>query len=316
MVFDGRLPSKTRQNRRIYENGSRQVIDAIEGNVIRFQSGLCLATDDGRVRQGDALTSYKAQGTSRLEMIRVEDNQSLKVMVNREDLYVAFTRHRATARMFVEDIEVFQTVANRSGAEKSLAQCDSQQIEASEAMMIQIPNQSFEDEAKSWYTRAKEAEQRGLWSDVRRNKAHGDRCVQLDRLQKAYEAGDQKTAEGLIKKDGISELEARVARDRAGLITQAGTGKQMREAIQSLHPNDPKRQRIQNSREYMAARLMEIRANEGRAMTMEEALSKFPHLPTTKRRHPRTIMQRVKQVVRPMKTKASAIKREPVSRAL
>jgi conjugative relaxase-like TrwC/TraI family protein len=253
------LTARIKQNRRIYENGSRQVIDAIEGNLIRFQSGLCLATDDGRVRQGDALTSYKAQGTSRLEMIRVEDNQSVRAMVNREDLYVAFTRHRATARMFVENIEVFQTVANRSCAEKSPVHYDSPQIEPSEAIMIQIPNQSFEDEAKSWYTRAKGAEQRGLWSDVRRNKAHGDRCVQLDRLQKAYETGDQKTAEGLIKKGGISELEARVTRDRAALAIQASTGKQMREAIQSLHPNDPKRQRIQNSREYMAARLMEIR---------------------------------------------------------
>jgi hypothetical protein len=216
--------------------------------------------------------------------------------------------------MFVEDIESLRSVANRSGAESEAASNPFRQFEPSEAEMI--PNQSFKDEAKSWYTRAKEAEQRGLWSDVRRNKAHGDRCMQLDRLQKAYEAGDQKTAEDLIKKGGISELEARVTRDRAALAIQASTGKQMREAIQNLHPNDPKRQRIQNSREYMAARLMEVRASEGRAMTMEEALSKFSHLPTAKRDRPRRIVQRVKQVFGPMKTKAPAINREPVSRAL
>jgi len=35
-------------------------------------------------------------------------------MANREDLHVAFTRHRAAARMFVQDIEVLRRTANRS----------------------------------------------------------------------------------------------------------------------------------------------------------------------------------------------------------
>jgi hypothetical protein len=73
-----------------------------------------LDLQDGRVRQGDALTTYKAQGASRTEMIRVEDNRSLNAMANREDLHVAFTRHRATARMFVQDVEVLRKTANRS----------------------------------------------------------------------------------------------------------------------------------------------------------------------------------------------------------
>ena len=47
-------------------------------------------------------------------MIRVEDNRSLIVMANREDLHVAFTRHRADARMFVQDVNVLRRVANRS----------------------------------------------------------------------------------------------------------------------------------------------------------------------------------------------------------
>ena len=47
-------------------------------------------------------------------MIRVEDNSSLLAMANREDLHVAFTRHRASARMFVQDISVLRQVANRS----------------------------------------------------------------------------------------------------------------------------------------------------------------------------------------------------------
>ena len=47
-------------------------------------------------------------------MIRVEDNLSLLAMANREDLHVAFTRHRANAQMFVQDIGVLRQVANRS----------------------------------------------------------------------------------------------------------------------------------------------------------------------------------------------------------
>src|ERR1700757_1889828 len=81
---------------------------------MRFESGLELRLDDGRVRQGDAVTTYKAQGASKTEMIRVEDNRSLLAMANREDLHVAFTRHRVSARMFVQDLNELRRMANRS----------------------------------------------------------------------------------------------------------------------------------------------------------------------------------------------------------
>jgi hypothetical protein len=71
------LTQKVKADRKTYENGSRQRIAAIEGEKIRFDSGLELRLEDGRVRQGDAVTTYKAQGASKTEMIRVEDNRSL-----------------------------------------------------------------------------------------------------------------------------------------------------------------------------------------------------------------------------------------------
>jgi len=108
------LTQKIKADGKVYENGSRQTIEAIDGEEMRFESGLGLRLDDGRVRQGDAVTTYKAQGASKTEMIRVEDNRSLLAMANREDLHVAFTRHRANARMFVQDISVLRQVANRS----------------------------------------------------------------------------------------------------------------------------------------------------------------------------------------------------------
>jgi hypothetical protein len=108
------LTQKIKADGKVYENGSRQTIAAINGEEMRFESGLELRLDDGRVRQGDAVTTYKAQGASKTEMIRVEDNRSLLAMANREDLHVAFARHRANARMFVQDISVLRQVANRS----------------------------------------------------------------------------------------------------------------------------------------------------------------------------------------------------------
>src|SRR5260221_2007964 len=108
------LTQKIEADGKVYENGSRQMIAAIERDQMRFESGLELKLNDGRVRQGDAVTTYKAQGASKTEMIRVEDNRSLAAMANREDLHVAFTRHRARARMYVQDINVLRRVANRS----------------------------------------------------------------------------------------------------------------------------------------------------------------------------------------------------------
>jgi conjugative relaxase-like TrwC/TraI family protein len=108
------LTQKIKADGKVHENGSRQMIAAIEEDRMRFESGLELKLDDGRVRQGDAVTTYKAQGASKTEMIRVEDNRSLAAMANREDLHVAFTRHRAGGRMYVQDINVLRRVVNRS----------------------------------------------------------------------------------------------------------------------------------------------------------------------------------------------------------
>src|ERR1700741_3660132 len=108
------LTQKIKADGKAYENGSRQTITAIEGDKIRFESGLELRLDDGPVRQGAAVTTYQAQGAGKAEMIRVEDNRSLLAMANREDLHVAFARHRDEARMFVQGIDILRELANRS----------------------------------------------------------------------------------------------------------------------------------------------------------------------------------------------------------
>jgi hypothetical protein len=115
------LTAKIKQHGKVYENGSRQIIRSIENERIRFCSGLVLSQQDGRVRQGDVVTTYKSQGSSKLDMIRFEDNQSLRAMAGQEELRVGFTRHRATARIFVESLDVLREIATRSQQEKPIA---------------------------------------------------------------------------------------------------------------------------------------------------------------------------------------------------
>ncbi len=166
------LTEKIKQNGKVYENGSRQTIALIDDGKVRFKSGLELDLHDGRVRQGDAVTTYKAQGASRTEMIRIEDNRSLNAMANREDLHVAFTRHRATARMFVQDIEVLRRTANRSIIDQVTAR-DLEAV-ARRNRIEQIVERAFE-QARRIAQRVKSTAQRRheLISELRFKKQQG-----------------------------------------------------------------------------------------------------------------------------------------------
>jgi hypothetical protein len=156
------LTQKIKADGKAYENGSRQTITAIEGDKIRFESGLELRLDDGRVRQGDAVTTYKAQGASKAEMIRVEDNRSLLAMANREDLHVAFTRHRDQARMFVQDIDILRQVANRSLIKDVMARdLETRKITSFVERMEALLTQAW-DLAKRMATKAARGEQQRL----------------------------------------------------------------------------------------------------------------------------------------------------------
>jgi hypothetical protein len=115
------LTAKIKQNGKLYENGSRQTIQSIDDGKIRFRLGLVLSTEDGRISQGDVIATYKSQGSSKLDMIRFEDNRSLRAMTGQEDLHVGFTRHRATAKMFVESREMLRKIAGRSQSIGALA---------------------------------------------------------------------------------------------------------------------------------------------------------------------------------------------------
>ena len=96
-----------------FERNSRHQIKKIAGGFVTFDTGLKLATQDGRLRQGDVLTVDKAQGAKGKHVLWVEDNRSLVAMGNRRDAHVGFTRHVEKLEVMVESIDLFRETAKR-----------------------------------------------------------------------------------------------------------------------------------------------------------------------------------------------------------
>jgi conjugative relaxase-like TrwC/TraI family protein len=97
------LQEKIKQGDRIFEKGSRQMITHVSGGTVHFASGLKLHVNDGRVRQGDCLTDYKAQGIKGVEVRGIEDNGSAMAMANKEAFHVKGTRHVRNLVLHVEN---------------------------------------------------------------------------------------------------------------------------------------------------------------------------------------------------------------------
>jgi len=119
-------------------------------------------------------------------MIRVEDNRSLNAMANREDLHVAFTRHRATARMFVQDIEVLRKTANRSIIDQVTAR-DLEPI-AGENRIEQMVERAFE-QARRFAQRVTRAMRRR--HELIRELRLGRRRIQTQRLAQDQKRGSK-----------------------------------------------------------------------------------------------------------------------------
>jgi len=107
------LTEKIQTGRHIHEKNSRHRIEAIKGDQLRFDSGLQLHRLDGRLRQGDVLTTDKAQGAKGSEVLWVEDSRSLVAMADRRTAHVGFTRHVEKLAVLVENIELFKEAAGR-----------------------------------------------------------------------------------------------------------------------------------------------------------------------------------------------------------
>ena len=113
------LQEKIRQGDRIFEKGSRQTIVQVNGDTVHFESGLQLRVNDGRFRQGDCLTDYKAQGIKGAQVRGIEDNSSAMAMANKEAFHVKGTRHVQNLILHVENKGLYVEAIQRSNVKFS-----------------------------------------------------------------------------------------------------------------------------------------------------------------------------------------------------
>jgi conjugative relaxase-like TrwC/TraI family protein len=118
------LQEKVKQDGRTFEKGSRQTISHVSGGTVHFTSGLKLNVADGRVRQGDCLTDYRAQGIKGAEVRGIEDNGSAMAMANKEAFHVKGTRHVQNLTLHVENKGLYIEAIQRSNVKFSALQLE------------------------------------------------------------------------------------------------------------------------------------------------------------------------------------------------
>jgi hypothetical protein len=118
------LQEKIKQGDRTFEKGSRQTISHVSGGTVYFESGLCLHANDGRVRQGDCLTDYKAQGLKGVQVRGIEDNGSAMAMANKKAFHVKGTRHVQNLTLHVENKSLYVEAIQRSNVKFSALQLE------------------------------------------------------------------------------------------------------------------------------------------------------------------------------------------------
>jgi hypothetical protein len=134
------LQEKIKQDDRIFEKGSRQTIAEVRRGMVYFESGLKLGVDDGRVRQGDCLTDYKAQGIKGAEVRGIEDNGSAMAMANKEAFHVKGTRHVKNLVLHVENKSLYVEAIQRTNVKFSALHLERLPVVPARAGIIPTPS--------------------------------------------------------------------------------------------------------------------------------------------------------------------------------
>jgi conjugative relaxase-like TrwC/TraI family protein len=134
------LQEKVKQGDRIFEKGSRQTIAQVNGGMVQFESGLKLNVADGRVRQGDCLTDYKAQGIKGAEVRGIEDNGSAMAMANKEAFHVKGTRHVKNLVLHVENKSLYVEAIQRTNVKFSALHLERLPVMPARAGIIPAPS--------------------------------------------------------------------------------------------------------------------------------------------------------------------------------
>ena len=108
--------------------------------TVYFLSGLKLSVDDGRVRQGDCLTDYKAQGIKGVEVRGIEDNRSALAMANMEAFHVKGTRHVQNVVIHVENRALYLEAIRRSNVKFSALHLERLPVSPVRLELIELPS--------------------------------------------------------------------------------------------------------------------------------------------------------------------------------
>jgi conjugative relaxase-like TrwC/TraI family protein len=144
------LQEKIQQGERIFEKGSRQTIAQVSGGMVHFESGLRLRVDDGRVRQGDCLTDYKAQGIKGAQVRGIEDNGSAMAMANKEAFHVKGTRHVQNLILHVENKGLYVEAIQRSNVKFSALQLERVTVAPSVVLPLAMDKGRLRMQVRSW----------------------------------------------------------------------------------------------------------------------------------------------------------------------
>jgi conjugative relaxase-like TrwC/TraI family protein len=144
------LQEKIKQDDRVFEKGSRQTIARVIGDTVHFESGLRLRASDGRVRQGDCLTDYKAQGIKGAQVRGIEDNGSALAMANKEAFHVKGTRHVQNLILHVENKELYVEAIQRSNVKFSALQLERMPIAAAVIPLLAVDKNRLLMKMRSW----------------------------------------------------------------------------------------------------------------------------------------------------------------------
>jgi hypothetical protein len=96
--------------------------------------------DDGRVRQGDCLSDYKAQGIKGVEVRGIEDNRSAVAMANMEAFHVKGTRHVQNVVIHVENRALYLEAIQRSNIKFSALHLERLPVSPARLELIEPPS--------------------------------------------------------------------------------------------------------------------------------------------------------------------------------
>jgi hypothetical protein len=144
------LQEKIKQGDRVFEKGSRQTIARVDGNTVQFESGLQLRANDGRVRQGDCLTDYKAQGIKGAQVRGIEDNGSAMAMANKEAFHVKGTRHVQNLILHVENKNLYVEAIQRTNMKFSALQLERLPVSPAVAPRLTVDKGRLLMQVRAW----------------------------------------------------------------------------------------------------------------------------------------------------------------------